>query len=54
KGANIALEECISYYSGVGFWKNHRFTSSVELAVMRRNDRQMTARTMGSLLTLQP
>lgn len=54
KGANIALEECISYYSGVGFWRNHRFTSSVELAVMRRNDRQMAARTMGSLLTLQP
>lgn len=54
KGANIALEECISYYSGVGFWKNHRFTSSVELAVMRRNDRKMTARTMGNLLTLQP
>lgn len=54
KGANIALEECISYYSGVGFWRNHRFTSSVELAVMRRNDRQMAARTMGSLLALQP
>lgn len=54
KGANIALEECISYYTGVGAWRNRRFTSVVEQAVMRRNDDRMTARAMEGVFSLRP
>lgn len=54
KGRDIALEECVSYYTGVGAWKNHGFTSSVELAVMKRNDRRMTAQAMEGVFSLRP
>lgn len=51
---DIALEECISYYTGIGSWKNQRFTSVVEQAVIRHNDRSITARAVGEVLALQP
>lgn len=54
KGKNVALEECISYYTGVGAWRNRRFTSVVEQAVMRRNDDRMTARAMEGVFSLRP
>ena len=51
---DIALEECISYYTGVGSWRNRRFTSTVEQAVMRHIDHRFTACSVGKVLTLQP
>lgn len=54
KGKNVALEECISYYTGVGSWRNRRFTSVVEQAVMRRNDGRMTAQAMEGVFSLRP
>lgn len=54
KTKDIALEECISYYTGVGSWKNRQYTSVVEQAVIRHNDRSMTTRAVGEVLALQP
>lgn len=51
---DIALEECISYYTGVGSWRNRGFTSTVEQAVMQHIDHRFTAYSVGEVLTLQP
>lgn len=54
KGKDIALEECISYYTGLGSWRNRRFTSVEEQAAIRRNDGRMAARAMEGVLALRP
>lgn len=40
------LNDLISYRTGWRKWSNNRFTSSVELDVIRRIDRQLTARSI--------
>ena len=49
---DIALEECISYYTGVGSWRNRGFTSTVEQAVIRRNDNRFTAQAVRELIQI--
>lgn len=50
KGKDLAMEECIYYYSGFSAWVNHGYTSCVERAVMKRNDASFTAKTIGELM----
>lgn len=40
---NSALSDMISYRTGLSNWRNNGFTSSVELDVLRRNNRVVTA-----------
>lgn len=47
---DIALEECISFHTGVGSWRNRNFTSTVEQAVIKRNDPRYTAQAIGEVL----
>lgn len=50
KGKDIALEECVYYYSGFSAWVNHGYTSCVERAVMKRNDAAFTAKSIEELM----
>lgn len=43
KNRNTALDDYMYYQTGFNTWRRQRFTSSVEMAVMKRNDPAMTA-----------
>lgn len=53
RGRDIALEELVSYHSSVRKWRGNLFTSTVEQAVIKRNDRRDTAQIMQRLFRLQ-